>query len=63
MKFLHTEDDLLHIRILDVAFVTLLKIRIDVHRITTLAPLDAVFMATTYSSGFGSEFFSLEIGP
>ena len=53
---------ILHIRILDVAFVTLLKIQIDVHRITTLAPLDAIFMVASHVGGFGSEFFGMEIG-
>lgn len=47
--------------ILDIAFVTLLKIRIDVHRFITLTPLDAVFMAAIDFSGFGSKFSRLEI--
>ena len=47
--------------LLNMPFVTLPKIRLDVYRITSPPPLDAIFVAITNASGHSSELFGLEI--
>lgn len=47
--------------LLNMPFVTLPKIQLDVHRITSPPPLDAIFVAIINASGHSSELFGLEI--